>query len=213
MKNIILLLLLSLSSFSFSQKTTPFIGMLEYRVVAHDTALIEYLPNYPMIIYTNDTITRKENFTDQLGKQVEIRHMILNKSYILLETSKGNFAIQNNLNDIPEDTLPSKYTFKKKLFRKKVLGRKANRMMVTHPSFKEPIEFLYFKNVSPRCNPIFDEIPGLIVKYSIVTVDGVLDYELVRFNEYQPNRDLFGIPSDYKRISFSDFVDIMTSPE
>ncbi len=186
--------------------------MIEYKIEAHDTSLIDFLPNHPMTIYTNDTIRRTENYTDQLGEQIQIHHMGLNKTYILLNTPRGKYAIQNDLNTQPKDTVPSEYTFKKKFFKKKILGRKANRIIVNHPSFKEPIEFLYFKNISPRCNPIFEEIPGLLVKYSIVTIDGVLDYEMIRFNEYNPNHDLFGIPSDYKRISFSDFVEIMTSP-
>ena len=198
---------------SFAQKTTPFVGMIEFRIEAHDSTLVDFLPNHPMIIYTNDTITRTENYTDQLGKQVEIYHMELNKSYILLDTPRGKFAIQNDLNEQKKDTVPSEYTFKKKWFKKKILGRKANRVMVNHPSFKEPIEFLYFKNISNKYNAIFDEIPGLLVRYSIVTIDGVLDYEMVRFNEYTPAHDLFGIPADFKRISFSDFVEIMTSPD
>ncbi len=208
---ILLFTVIFISFSSIAQKTTPFIGMIEYKISAHDSTLIDFLPNYPMIIYTNDTITRTENYTDQLGKQIQIYHMRLNKSYILLDTPKGKFAIQNDLNKLPKDSVPTKYTFKKKLFKKKILGRKANRMIVNHPSFKEPIEFLYFKNKSPDCNPIFKEIPGLLVKYSISTIDGVLDYEMVRFNEYTPNNDLFGIPSDFKRISFSDFVELMTT--
>ena len=213
LKKQILFSFLFLCFVSFAQKTTSFVGMIEFQIEAHDSTLIDFLPNHPMIIYTNDTITRTENYTDQLGKQVEIHHMGLNKSYILLDTPRGKFAIQNNLNDQTRDTVPSEYTFKKKWFKKKILGKKANRVMVNHPSFKEPIEFLYFKNISSRYNAIFDEIPGLLVRYSIVTIDGVLDYEMVRFNEYVPAHDLFGIPAEFKRISFSDFVEIMTSPD
>ena len=185
--------------------------MIEYRIEAFDSSLIDYLPNHPMIIYTNDTITRTENYTDQLGKQVKVQHMGLNKFYILLDTPRGKFAIQNDVNEQSKDTVPTEYTFKKKFFRKKILGIKANRMMVNHPSFKEPIEFLYFKKTSNKCNPVFEEIPGLLVKYSIVTVDGILNYEMVRYNQYTPNRDLFGIPSEFERISFNDFIEIMTS--
>ena len=37
--------------------------------------------------------------------------------------------------------------------------------------------------------------------------DAVLDYELVKMSEYTPERDLFGIPDDFERISFNDFMD------
>ena len=56
----------------------------------------------------------------------------------------------------------------------------------------------------------FEGIPGIVAKYSVVTPDGVLDYELIRFNEYTPNRDLFGIPSDYERVTIDQFIETMT---
>ena len=209
--------LLILSSFlflysqsTFSQKQKSFIGMLEYKVSARDTNLRDFLPNYPMVIYTNDTITRKENSTKQLGTQVEILHMGLNKSYLLLETAKGKFAIKTDLNKVKSDTVKSKYTFKKKFFRRKILGMKAKRMLVSHEAFEEPIEFLYLKKTPNKYNKVFNEVPGLIVKYSIVTPDGILDYELVKMSEYTPNRDLFGIPSDFKKVTFDEFLEIMT---
>ena len=206
--------LMVLDSNVIAQKNQePFIGLLEYKISARDTSQKEVLPDYPMVIYSNDTIIRKTNFTDQLGVQVVIQHMTMNKSYLLLQTAQGKFAIQTDLSKTKSDTVPSKYTFKKKCFKRKILGMKAKRVLTSHPDFKEPIEFLYLKNKSNKYNPIFEGIPGLPVRYSVYTADGILDYELVKITEYTPDRSLFGIPSDFKRVSFDEFLKIVTSPE
>ena len=193
------------------QKKQVFTGMLEYKISVRDTSMRTLIPDNKMIVYTNDTITRIENFTMQLGKQIAIKHMILGKSYLLIDTEIGNFAIQMDAPDSTsaDSTRISDYSFKKKWFRTKVLGKKAKRMEVSHPAFSEPVRFLYFKGYSTGIVDTFEELPGLPVKYSIATPDMVLDYELVKMNEYAPNRDLFGIPSDYERITFNDFMDRM----
>ncbi|MBL1279552.1 MAG: hypothetical protein COA33_004740 [Fluviicola sp.] len=210
-----LLLIITITTTAFSQKQKSFVGMLEYKITARDTSMKEMLPDYPMVIYSNDTITRTENITKQLGQQVVIHHMLLNKSYLLLKTAHGKFAIKTDLNENKpkSDTTKSNYTFKKKFFKTKILGMKAKRMLVSHPSFEEPIEFLYLKKTANKYNKVFDEIPGLLVKYSIPTADGILDYELVKISKYTPEKDMFGIPSDFKKVTFDEFIEVMTSPD
>lgn len=188
----------------------PFRGMLEYKITIRDTNMRNMIPESRMFLYTNDTISRMENFSSSLGKQVIIRHMELNKSYMLIETVKGKFAIKSDLNKSDTTQTVSKYEFKKKCFKRKVLGKKAKRVLVSHPEFNEPIEFLYLKEHSNKYLNNFKAIPGLLVKYSVVTPDGVLDYELIHYSEYTPDRDLFGLPDDYQRVTFDEFVDIMT---
>lgn len=189
-----------------------FVGMLEYKITPRDTALQKIIPENRMIVYTNDTIARIENFTGHLGKQIAIRHMLKDKSYLLVDSEMGKFAIQMDNAKEEEDQpdslkVVSKYSFKKKCFKRKILGRKAKRLITSHPDFKEPIEFWYFKGYSKKLLDAFDEIPGLPVKYTVPTPDALLDYELVKMSEYAPKRDLFGISSEYTRISFDDFMD------
>jgi len=181
--------------------------MLEYKISARDTSLRTILPDNKMILYTNDTITRMENHTSQLGDQVSIRHMELKKSYILLNTPINNYAIKSDIESSDSINASKRYTFKKKCFKRKISGQKANRVIVNHPAYESPIEFLYLKKHPNKYLNNFPEIPGLLIRYSVVTVDGILDYELVRFNEYTPNRDLFGIPSDYKKVTIDEFMD------
>lgn len=188
-----------------------FLGVLEYKISIRDTSLRAMIPDNHMIFYSNDTISRMENFTDALGKQVRIRHMQLNKSYLLLETGAGKFAIKSDL-DNKQDTTGGngRYTFKKKLGKKKILGLKAKRMIVSHPAFEEPIEFLYLHKYDNKYLNNFSAIPGIVVKYSVVTPDGTLDYELTRFTQYTPDRDLFGIPSDYEKVTIDEFMERVT---
>ena len=209
---LILLLFLQVgsSNVSLSQKYTPFTGMLEYKITIRDTSLRSVIEDNQMFLYTNDTISRMENFTPQLGKQVVIRHMGLLKSYMLIDTDKGKFAIKVDESDKDTVVTESKYQFKKKCFKRKILGYKAKRLEVTHPAFDEPIEFLYLKNRSNKYLNNFEQSPGLLVKYSVVSVDGIYDYELVKISEFAPNRDLFGIPSDYQKVTINEFMDYMT---
>ena len=207
---VILALTCLFSSNGYGQRINEFNGMLEYTISVYDSTTSTLTPINQMIIYTNDTISRMENFTGQLGKQVTIRNMGLNKSYLLIEVNDSSkFAIKTNLN--VHDSIRSKtlYTFDKKMFKRKVLGKKANRMMVNHPDFAEPIEFLYMKRYSREYLNNFQSIPGLLVKFSVATPDGIMNYELTKFSEYTVNRDLFGIPSDYQRVTLDEFMDQM----
>lgn len=194
-----------------AQKKKSFVGMLEYKITVADTSLSHLVPENKMIVYSNDTIVRIENFTQHLGKQVTIRHMVLNKSYLLVETPFGKYAIRADHNEIDsaKANQPSKYTFTKKHWKRKILGKKANRMEVSHEYFEEPVEMLYLKGYSSKLLDAFDDVEGLPVKYTVATADANFKYELVKMSEYTPNNDLFGIPSDYEKIGFDEFMDKM----
>lgn len=210
-KSICIVAMIALTSLpSYGQKIKEFTGMLEYKISITDTVSNSTQQINPMIIYTNDTICRMENFTGQLGKQVTIRHMEKNKSYLLIEVSdSAKFAIKTNLDVSDSLRKATNYTFKKKMFKTKIMGMRANRMIVDHPDFAEPIEFLYLKKYSREYLNNFPSIPGLLVKYSVDTPNGIMDYELTKFSEYDVNRDLFGIPSDYQKVTLDEFMDQM----
>ena len=210
-----LVLALPITSFGQSKKTKTFVGMLEYKISVRDSSLKELVPDNKMIVYTNDTIVRVENFTQNLGNQVAIKHMLLDKSYLLLDTEFGNFAIQMDETEDQKqkqasDTTTSemdKFVFEKKCGKTRMLGRKMNRLMVSHPEFDEAIEFLYLKGYSSDVINAYPKINGIPTKYSVITPDAIFDYTLVKMSEYTPEHDLFGIPSDFERISFDDFMD------
>ncbi len=210
MKNylyIFFLVSIPLSNLS-QKKQKPFVGMLEYKITIMDTSLQKLNEYRPMKIYTNDTLLRIENYSEQLGPQVFIKHLILNKSYLLIQTPMGNFAIRTDHNKI-KDTIKPKYTLKKKCFGKKILGKRAKKMEVSHPDFKEPMELLYYKDIKNKYVTVYPNSPGLPVKYYISSYDGILKYELIQMKTYTPHKDLFGIPSDYQKVSFDEFMNII----
>jgi hypothetical protein len=200
-----ILFLLFIPVFSIGQKHEPFTGKLVYSVQMADTALQSLYPATQMVVYTNDTITRIENETDQLGKQVTIKHLTLNKSYLLIETPDQNFAIQTDLNEMGKKE--SKYTFKKKFFKRKIAGLRANKLLISHPDMKIDREYLYFKKFSPKYINTFEEFPGLPVHYYIITMDGIYEYTLKSIEFYLPPKDLFGIPSDFKKVTLDEFME------
>ncbi len=211
-----LIILAMLPAFGQSSKTKSFSGMLEYKISVRDSAMRSLVPDNRMLVYTNDTIVRIENYTDHLGTQIAIKHMILDKSYLLIETDFGKFALQMNATPEQEGKLEADslnqgngFTFTKKRAKTRMLGLKMNRMMVSHADFGEPIEFLYLKKYSRKIVDAYPELDGIPVKYSVITTDAIYDYELVKISEYNPSHDLFGIPSDYERITFDEFMDKM----
>ena len=196
---------------TISAQYTPaferFSGKLVYSVTIMDTSLQKMIPPRQMVVYTNDTLIRIENNTDQLGLQVIIKHLILNKSYLLLKTPVNNYAIQTDHNDGKEINYP--YSFKKKRGKHKVQGMKAKRLMVSHENFKEPLEFWYLPQFSPKYINTLENFPGLPILYYISSVDGTYVYRLMSIEKNTPNHDLFGVPSDYKRVTFDNFLNEM----
>jgi hypothetical protein len=194
-----------------SQKHEPFTGKLTYSINIADTSLSKYFPEKKMYIFTNDSLLRIENHTEEFGTQVLIKHLVLNKSYLLLALDKGNFAIQTNHQKEIKDS--SMYTLHKKMGKMKICGLKAKKILVEHPSFEQKTEFFYLPHYSPKYLNAFQELPGLPVIYYLESEFGLLKYELIEINEEIPNYDLFGIPSDYKKTTFDEFVQEMIKTE
>ena len=203
----ILFLLIFIPIVSLSQKQEGFSGKLVYTISICDSSLAKYMPPKQMVIYTNDTLLRIENETDQLGKQVIIKHMALNKSYLLLDLPVGSYAVQTDHNVEKQDSFP--YTFKKRWGKREICGLKAKRLKVTHSVFPEPLEFLYIKKYNNKYINTLENFPGLPVRYYIATVDGIYRYELTSIELNKPEKDLFGIPSNYKRVTFDQFMDAL----
>jgi hypothetical protein len=212
MKNIIILIAYSILSFVCNgQKTKSFSGKLTYSINIVDTSLSKYFPEKKMLIYTNDSLLRIENHTEEFGIQILIKHMIKNKSYLLLSLDKGNYAIQTNHDAEKEDS--SLYNISKKIGKKKICELKAKKIIVNHPSFESQKEFYYFPWYSSKYLNAFYEFPGLPVIYYLNSEYGLLKYELIEIKEEIPNYDLFGIPSDYKKLTFDEFVQEMIKVE
>jgi hypothetical protein len=154
---------------------------------------------------------RVETETGQFGVQVYIRHMELNKAYLLLDAGGEKYAIQTTLDKAPEkDTTAPEYTIKKKFGSKKIAGIKCRKYYIVDKNQKEGYYCYFAKKISNKYLEVYREVPGLALDYYLPSQDGLIHYELVSFLPTTVNRDLFGVPSDYKRISFDEFVKLFS---
>eukprot|EP01041_Mallomonas_annulata_P035596 gene35596-58573_t len=187
----------------YAQEFKPFVGKMVYAVDFTDSIGKIPLQTTYMTLLTNDTIVRIEAESNQIGKQITIRHLTLNKYYILLEINQQKFAIQHQAS---ADTSASKYTFKSKMGKRKFCGLKAKKVSVSNPNFKDGIPAYYFRNYSPKYLEALKGIQGLPVDYYLQTEEGFYHYKLIEFKEEKISRDLFGIPSDYQKVTFDEFM-------
>ena len=197
-----LALLLSLFITSgFSQKKGSFSGELTYeieRVDKKDTVRAF------MIIYAKDSLLRVVNFNSISGKQELIKHLRLNRSYLLVESDQQNFAVRTNEHLIL-DTVQN-YTFKKQMGTRKIAEIKVKKLRVKHKEISEDLTFYYTKSISSKYANIYKNLPGLPLLFYVPTVDGLLKYTLKELKNNNPPLDLFMIPQGYKIISFEEFT-------
>jgi hypothetical protein len=192
----------------FSQKKQlPFSGELLFkaqRVIPMDS-IQEH-----MLIYAKDSLLKVINFSSNMGKQELIKHLSKEKSYLLLETTKGKYAIRTNYTKYQDTTLS--YSFKKKLGSKRIAGMKAKKLSVTFTDIDKKFTFYYLKNIPAIYGSAYTNFPGLVVEYYIPTDEGMFQYTLTEFKRIDPPLTLFMVPTDYKRMSIEEFMEEMSKP-
>lgn len=145
-----------------------------------------------------------------MGKQELIKHLSKEKSYLLLETTKGKYAIRTNYTKYQDTTLT--YSFKKKLGSKRIAGMKAKKLSVTFTDIDKKFTFYYLKNIPAIYGSAYTKFPGLVVEYYIPTDEGMFQYTLTEFKRIDPPLTLFMVPTDYKRVSIEEFMEEMSKP-
>lgn len=196
---------LLLAAVTYAQQK-PFYGELIYRasISYADTNLV--IKEWNVRVFTNDTIVRVETETGQFGTQVYIRHMELGKAYLLLDLEGEKYAIQTTLTK-KTDTIPANYTVTKKRGCKKIAGVKCRRYLVKDKD-ADGFYCYFAKKINHKYLEVYPEVPGLAADYFLPSQEGLIHYQLVEIKPEPVNRDLFGIPSDYKRVSFEEFLKI-----
>ena len=201
-------LLLSLFiKFGFSQNKGSFSGELTYEIERVDKK--DSIRSF-MIIYAKDSLLRVVNFNSITGKQELIKHLRLNRSYLLVESDQQNFAVRTNEHLIL-DTLQN-YTFKKQMGTRKIAEIKVKKLRVKHKEISEDLTFYYTKSISSKYANIYKNLPGLPLLFYVPTVDGLLKYTLKELKNNNPPLDLFMIPQGYKIISFEEFTNKFLNP-
>ena len=184
----------------FSQKNDVFSGELTYEIERVDK---KDTNRTFMIIYAKDSLLKVVNFNSNSGKQQLIKHLRLNRSYILLETPKQNFAIRTN-EHLVIDSIEN-YTFKKQMGMRKIAGITVKKLLVNHKEISEAVTFYYTKSISAKYANVYKNLPGLPLLFYIPTKDGLFKYTLKELKNNNPPLELFMIPKGYKIVSFEDF--------
>ena len=184
----------------FSQKNDVFSGELTYEIERVDK---KDTNRSFMIIYAKDSLLKVVNFNSNSGKQQLIKHLRLNRSYILLETPKQNFAIRTN-EHLVIDSIEN-YTFKKQMGMRKIAGIPVKKLLVNHKEISEAVTFYYTKSISAKYANVYKNLPGLPLLFYIPTKDGLFKYTLKELKNNNPPLELFMIPKGYKIVSFEDF--------
>lgn len=196
-----------------AQEYNAFEGKLTYTVnLISNLDSIERF-QFNTSIYTNDTLVRVESFSPQVGAQVLIKHLQLQKYYLLLELNGKKYAIQQHIDSEKEENKKSKYTFRKKRGKKKIAGQKAKRVFVVNENFPRELEMWYLPTISPKYLDALPGISGLPVDYYIASEEGLYHYVLDKIEFEAVNKAVFGIPSDFKKVSFEEFMNEMMPTE
>ena len=202
MQKLAIILFSSLSLSCFSQKNkAAFSGELLYNIEKLSPA--DSTPS-KMLIYAKDSLLKVINFSSILGKQEMIKHLRLNRSYVLVSTTRGNFAIKNDLNT-DKDTVET-YTFKKKFGRTKIAGIRAKRILVTLRGIEKKFIFYYHPKINAKYGSAYQNLPGLLLEYYVVNENGLIKYTLENIKHSDVPLGIFMIPTDYKKVSLEEFI-------
>ncbi len=188
------------------QAQSNFTGKIVYKVELSDTAVQRLIDSREMTVYTNDTLSRVEMLNDALGEQVTIKHLQLKKSYLLMTMMGKKLAIQTNLGN--DSTGIEPYTFKYHFFgKKKINGLVLKKVTVYRKDLEKKRTCWYFKDIRADLMDIYPGIKGLPAEFYIGTVDGIVKYSLQSVEKKAIQKDLFGIPSDYEKITLQEFME------
>ncbi|NDB34751.1 MAG: hypothetical protein EB023_05285 [Flavobacteriia bacterium] len=192
----------------FAQKKhKPFSGELLFsavRVIPQDST------RESTLIYAKDSLTKIITFASNIGKQELIKHLGVQRSYLLLETNKGKFAVKSDFNKFNDSSF--QYKYKKVPGSKKILGKKAKKLIVTFQDIDKEFTFYYFKKIPACYGSAFTSFPGLVVDYFLPTDQGVYHYTLTELKKTDPPLTLFMVPDGYTRLTLDAFMEIMTAP-
>jgi GLPGLI family protein len=192
----------------FCQAQKPFTGELLYsgiKVTPIDSNAIEKI-----LIYAKDSLGKVIHFSTILGKQECINNLSRNKSILLVETTKGKFAIKTG-NQNESDTSFT-YRYKKTLGSKKIAGIRAKKMLVYFNNLDKPFPFYYTKKINAKYGPSFHKLPGLVVSYYQPTDHGMFRFELTEWNKKEIPLTLFSVPKDYQRVTLDEFFELINQP-
>ena len=180
-------------------------GMLVYKVDLLSADTMSPQNHWQVVVYTNDTMVRVETQGGPFGKQVYIRHMVLNKAYLLLAMDGQKFAIRTDLAKKSKDTSLN-YTVKKLIGSKKINGIRCKKYKITDVGAPMGYVCYFAKKIPNKYIEVYQDIPGLALDYFLPSQNGLIHYQLVQYEAQVLDKNMFSIPSDYKKVTFEEFM-------
>lgn len=180
-------------------------GMLVYQVDLLSADTMNPQNHWQVVVYTNDTMVRVETQGGPFGKQVYIRHMVLNKAYLLLAMDGQKFAIRTDLANKSKDTSLN-YTVKKLIGSKKINGIRCKKYKITDVGAPMGYVCYFAKKIPNKYIEVYQDIQGLALDYFLPSQNGLIHYQLVQYEAQVLDKNMFGIPSDYKKVTFEEFM-------
>jgi hypothetical protein len=180
-------------------------GMLVYQVDLLSADTMNPQNHWQVVVYTNDTMVRVETQGGPFGKQVYIRHMVLNKAYLLLAMDGQKFAIRTDLANKSKDTSLN-YTVKKLVGSKKINAIRCKKYKITDVGAPMGYVCYFAKKIPNKYIEVYQDIPGLALDYFLPSQNGLIHYQLVQYEAQVLDKNMFGIPSDYKKVTFEEFM-------
>ena len=206
----------------FGQLSKSFSGELIYSIKKIDVNNIQSTfgndnPNTEekLIIYAKDSLIKRVHFNSENGIQESIEHLSREKKILLLSIDSVNYAVQLPTEKTNgQKKLDSTYQLSKKCFPKvRFAGLKGKPMLLSHPMLSNDLHIWFSKNIPPKYNAVYDQLPGLPLKYYIISEKGLYLYELESFNQYDPPLSIFQIPMKTHILSLEDFIELLENQE
>lgn len=218
----LILLQFFLITSSFGQSSSSFSGELIYRITKINVNNLQSSfgadnPNTEekLIIYAKDSLIKRVHFNSQTGIQESIEHLTHSKKILLLSIDSMNYAIQvpsEQTNELKQTD--STYQLSKKYFPKiRFAGHKGKPMLLSHPMLKNKLFIWFSKKIHAKYNAAYRQLPGLPLKYYIVSEKGLYLYELESLKYYDPPLSIFQVPIGFYILSLEDFLERIENKE
>lgn len=221
MKMLIVLQFLSITSL-FGQLSTSFSGELIYSIEKIDANSLQSSfgnensnTEEKLIIYAKDSLIKRVHFNSENGIQESIEHLSYGKKILLLSIDSVHYAVQvptEKTND--EKHLDSTYQLSNKCYPKvRFAGLKGKPMLLSHPMLSNDLHIWFNKSIPPKYNAVYDQLPGLPLKYYVISEKGLYLYELESLKKYDPPLSIFQIPLNTVILSLKEFIDLLENQE
>tara|TARA_B100001059_G_C17658634_1_gene488296 strand:- start:147 stop:839 length:693 start_codon:yes stop_codon:yes gene_type:complete len=218
----LILLQFFLITTSFGQSSSSFSGELIYSITKIDVNNLQngFGTDNPdaeekLIIYAKDSLIKRVHFNSQSGIQESIEHLTHSKKILLLSIDSMNYAIQLPSEQRKElEHVDSTYQLSKKCFPKiRFADHKGKPMLLSHPMLTNELYIWFSRKIHAKYNAAYEELPGLPLKYYIVSEKGLYLYELESLKYYDPPLSIFQVPVGFYILSLEDFLKLIEKKE